>query len=254
MWTLCPTTSSPDECWRCLVCDLKFTTTKIYQKKGRKSSLLPFFDVSWRVKIEFEEVWPQPHKVWRIDPCWSMSVSPPQEKNPQKGPPESEDTIYFLKSYESHIYIYIQSSFSLLISRFWRVYHPHWKKSKGFFQKPYERSMAPWVNSGPPCCRSQGDFSATSPRESYILKDGWCEDHILKQWVIWMSEGHVIFLFSCSQDGCECRSYPRLMILRDLPTEFCAFQWLWTLWAAIILSHSIRNYHDWPLFHLQLRA
>lgn len=61
---------------------------------------------------------------------------PPHRKKTLKKAPLRVKILYIFWNHMNHIYIYIQSSFSWLISRFWRVYHPHWKKVKGFFKNP----------------------------------------------------------------------------------------------------------------------
>lgn len=105
---------------------------KSTKKKGENRVCCRFFMCLGGSRLNLRKYDPSPTKFEELTLAEVWGFPPHRKKNPQKGPPESEDTIDFLKSYESYIYIYIQSSFSWLISRFWRVYHPHWKKVKGF--------------------------------------------------------------------------------------------------------------------------
>lgn len=183
MWTLCPTTSSPDECWRCLVCDLKSPWNpqqKSIQKKGWKIEFFAVFGV-----LEGQD--------W----IWGSMSCPPQEKTLKPW-----EWRYFLKSF---IIIYAVFIF-MLISRFWRVYHyvyhPHWKKVKGFFKNPMKDLWhLGWILDRPAVDHSV--IFRLHHHENLISKiqkmddvkiiysnNGWYE----------CQDGACHFLFSCSQD------------------------------------------------------
>lgn len=79
------------------------------------------------------------------------------------------------------------------------------------------------------------------PAVDHRVKYGYTT-RILKQWMIWMSGwgmSYIIFMFR----RCECRSYPRLMILGDLPTEFCAFERR----TGLVIRDLVSGHHFKPL-------
>lgn len=111
---------------------------EIYHKKNlpKKRGKIEFVAVFLCVLEGRDWIWgsmtpaPQSLKNW---PLLKYEGFPPTGKKPSKRPPwEWRYYRFFEIVWIIYIYIYIQSSFSWLISRFWRVYHPHWKKVKGF--------------------------------------------------------------------------------------------------------------------------